>query len=162
MVDGPKRLPETSSIRSHRGQPLPDYGNEVEQVVETIAQDVFDDVQIDGVVSVDEDISKADHVAKGRGQCRRDPAGSLQQIEELPVPARLSEPFVGHDVRSGIECRLDGQLKSVLDEPPLPDVLPQHVEAGERAQLTHAGFDLCELLGDEVGVRQDAARSTLR
>ncbi len=60
------------------GQSPADHGDEIEKIAQAIRHDVFDDIQVD----VNEDIAEPDHVAKGRGHLRSDPAVTLQQVEE--------------------------------------------------------------------------------
>src|SRR3989442_12720588 len=98
-------------------QPGPDRGDEREQVVQAVLDDLDDDPDVDHLVPVAEDIPKADHPPHGGGQGRRHPRAALQEIEELAVSPRLAEALVRDDARGHVERGLDGELQRLLDEP---------------------------------------------
>jgi hypothetical protein len=49
--------------------------------------DVTYDPEVHGVVSMDQDVAKAGHVAHRRGQRGVDPAGRFQQVKQLSIRA---------------------------------------------------------------------------
>jgi hypothetical protein len=64
-------------------EPKANGGDERFQIAEVVCQDVPHDREIDVVVAVDQDVPKTGHVAERVGELRRDPAVSLQTLEEL-------------------------------------------------------------------------------
>ena len=88
----------------------------------------------------------------------RDPAGPFEQVEQLAVGARLPQPLVGHDVRRGVEDRLDRDLQRVLHEPRLANVGRDRRRAGQLAQLADARLDDREPFRDQLRHRSSGRR----
>ena len=53
--------------------------DELDEIAETMFQHVADDAEVDIRVAMHEDVSKADHLAQGRRQRRRNPAVAFEQ-----------------------------------------------------------------------------------
>lgn len=123
-------------------EPAADRLRERGQVAESIPEHVFDDVEVDGVVSVDEDVPKAGHLAQVHSQRSRDPSATLEERKELAVRAGLSQSLVGHDVGGRVEHCLDRHLERASDEALLFDVAPDSLRPSQRPQLLNVRLDL--------------------
>lgn len=66
-----------------RDEPHSNDRDELDQIVEVMCDHVADDSEVDLVVPVHEDVSKADHVAQCGRQGRGNPAVALEQVEQL-------------------------------------------------------------------------------
>ena len=69
--------------------------DELQQIVEPVLDHIPDNCEIDRVVPVHEYVAKSDHLLKRCGQRSGHPTVALEQVEQLPVRARLAESSSG-------------------------------------------------------------------
>jgi hypothetical protein len=110
---------------------------------------VADEGEIHGGVAVHQHVPHPGHLDQARGELSRQPAGLLQEREEFGPRRRLAQPLVCHCVRRDVERSLDGELESVLDEPPFSDVRLDQRGPGHGAKLAEAGLHESQALGDQ-------------
>ena len=131
---------------------MADDGNEFEEIAETLLNDFPHDGEIDDFVSVDQDVPETDHAPEPGCKISGNPTRALEQVGELAIGSRFSQPFIGHDVGCNVEHALDRNLQRVLDESLLTDVGGDVRRPAQRPELLDARFDLSQLLRDEIGV----------
>ena len=125
-------------------------------------QHVANDGGVHGEVSVDQDVAETGHPAKLRREPGCHPSGTLEQLEECLVGARLTESIARDHVRSDVEGGLYRDLKGVLDEPALANVVLDPVGVGEFGKLAQTRLDERESLAHQVGVDQRDAPGVRR
>lgn len=102
---------------------------------------VAHDLEVDLVVAVDQDVPEAAHRAQPADELGRQPSRPLQEVEQLPLRARLAETLVGDHVPGRVDGSLDGDLERVLDEALFTDVAAEPGGIGVAAQLLEARLD---------------------
>ena len=90
---------------------------------------------------MDQDVAKTGHLAKLRREPGCHPSGPLEQLEERLVGARFTESITRDHVRSNVEGGLYRDLKGVLDEPALADVVLDPIGVGDFGKLAQACLD---------------------
>ena len=130
------------TIGQGRHQMGADAVNKEQQVVETVFQNIAQDVEINRVIAVHEDVAKSDHAAEGHRERRLDPAVPFEEIEQFTVRPRFAEAQVRDDVRGNIEGGLNGDLQRVLDESLLAHVMRDLGRAREPSKVRNQTLDV--------------------
>ena len=111
---------------------------------------------------MDQDVAETGHPAKLRREPGCHPSGTLKQLEEFLVGARFTESITRDHVRSNVESGLYRDLKGVLDEPSLANVVLDSIGVGDFGELAQACLDERETFAYQIGVSQREAPGVRR
>lgn len=138
----------------------PHRANELVQITEAIPHHIFDDLNLDVVIPVNQNVAESRHIGKASREAVGNHAGAGEELKQRSIGLRLAKAFVGGEVRGDVESGLDGDLEGVLHETLLADIDAKAVNRRQGSELMQTRDDAREFFRDQIAIghRSTASR----